>query len=323
MPTTAIVTLFENHYHYGVAALVNSLYRHGFRGSVFAGYRGVLPSWASASTENAGLCWQGGTTLLVADGLQLHFLPLETDYHLTNYKPDFMIRLWNGPAVHAKSMFYFDPDIVVARPWTMYEEWVDCGVALCEDVNSPLPQFHPRRMAWRRYFEKSGIRLCFKDSIYANGGFIGVSLQNRDFLYVWKKVQDTMASVIGGLSRSMFKNASLLEKAGGPFAPFAKTDQDALNAAVEAYTQKVSFVSKDGMGFEPGINLMHHALGMPKPWHWKPISQAIAGRPPRQVDRYYWKSINGPIMLTSGLIIQQRTIALNIAAAIGRFYMRR
>ena len=118
--TSVVCTLFENHYHYGVAALTNSLYHQGFRGPVYAGYRGPLPSWAQVASENNALGWAGATTLEVADGLKIHFLPLDTSYLLTNYKPQFMIRLLAGPAKEAGSMFYFDPDIVVKCTWSFF-----------------------------------------------------------------------------------------------------------------------------------------------------------------------------------------------------------
>src|SRR5450631_3672108 len=96
--TTAICTLFENNYHYGVAALTNSLYISGYRGAIYAGYRGTLPPWCLNAKENKLLNWPDSKTLEVADGIQIHFLPLNTPYHLANYKPDFMLSLLNGPA---------------------------------------------------------------------------------------------------------------------------------------------------------------------------------------------------------------------------------
>ncbi|MBC7888328.1 MAG: hypothetical protein H7Z13_10610 [Ferruginibacter sp.] len=323
MPS-AICTLFEGHYHYGLAALANSLYKEGFRGSIYVGFRGDIPPWASAAKNNPALQWRDASTLEVADGMQLHFLPVDTDYHLTNYKPDFMLKLWDGPAADAKRMFYFDPDIVVVRSWLLFEEWVTCGVALSEDVNSPLSKNHPRRVAWRRYFGSKGIPLNFRDIIYVNGGFIGLSLANRSFLDLWKKVQETMAPFIGGLNRSIFKadHLALLEEAGGPFSPFVKTDQDALNATVEAWDDEVSFISKEGMGFESGFILMYHALGDPKPWRWKPMRSALDGRPPRMVDIQFWNSVSGPIVAKSEKEVYWHKFAIKMTAGIGRFYKR-
>ncbi|MEO6731459.1 MAG: hypothetical protein ABIN01_09600 [Ferruginibacter sp.] len=320
--TSAICTLFEGHYHYGIAALTNSLYKEGYRGSIYAGYRGPLPRWADLAEEDPSLKWKNGKTLRVADGLQLHFLPLETDYHLTNYKPDFMLELWNGPASPAQRMFYFDPDIVIVCSWLIFEEWVSCGVALSEDVNSPLSKHHPRRVAWRQYFGEKGIPLNFKENIYVNGGFVGVNLENKSFLELWKKIQITMAPLIGGLNSSIFGNFNLLEAAGGPFMPFYKTDQDALNASIEAGSHPVSFMGKEGMGFENGFVLMHHALGTPKPWKWKPYRQSLGGWPPRKVDLEYWKVAGGPIKATPVNVVRWRRVAMKITTAIGRFYKK-
>ena len=323
LSTTVICTLFEGHYHYGVAALTNSLYTQGYRGSIFAGYRGPLPKWSSEakdSTLSPGIGWK---TLTVAEDLQLHFIPLATDYHLTNYKPDFMMDLWDGPAKEAVNMFYFDPDIVVCAPWTYFDQWVEYGVALCEDVNSPLPQNHPRRAAWRQYFQKKGISLSFKTSTYANGGYIGLNTANKGFLEIWKKVQEAMAPAIGGLRCSALPGTPLNGKAQGPFSPFGKTDQDALNAAIEAWDGEISFVGQEAMSLKSGVPLMPHALGQPKPWKWNPLTQALSGRPPRVVDREYWKNAGGIVEAHSSGVIRQKLISLKIAGLIGRFYKRR
>ena len=71
--TTAVCTLFEGHYHYGVAALVNSLYKQGYRGSIYAGYRGSLPKWADQAHVLHG---EGEMTLAVAGDLCIHFILL-------------------------------------------------------------------------------------------------------------------------------------------------------------------------------------------------------------------------------------------------------
>jgi len=319
----AACTLFEGQYHSGVAILVNSLYKNGFRGDFYAGYRGDLPEWAGFRKEVLPGIVPERHTVEVAPDLRLHFLRLETDYHFTNYKPDFMLWLLDGPARDADSIYYFDPDVVISAPWSFFERWVECGVALCEDVNSPLSRNHPRRVAWRNYFSNIGITLSFKDPVYVNGGFTGLHVRNRDFLKTWKKVQEGMAPAVGGLSRSALTGGGELpEDARGPFAPFGKTDQDALNASVEAWSGEVSVISKEGMGFVPGLAVMPHALGQPKPWNGSILKLALMGRPPKLVVKEYWKHANGPLKAHSDKLIRRKNIALNIAAVLGRFYKR-
>src|SRR5690554_5566675 len=192
------------------------------------------------------------------------------------------------------------------------------GIALCEDVNSPLAEFHPRRMAWRQYFGKNGISLSFKNSMYVNGGYVGLSDKNRDFLSSWKVVQEAMAQEIGGLDRSSLTGKELPKEKRGPFAPFGKTDQDALNAAVEAWPGKVSLMGKDAMAFGSGTALMPHALGQPKPWTKKFVLAALDGRPPSVAEKKFWASARGIIPIYNPAYIKLKDWSIVLASFIGR-----
>jgi hypothetical protein len=319
---SVICTLFEGHYHYGVAALSNSLYKQGFRGTIYVGYRGELPNWALQGKKEAIGKWKEAIALSPVKGMQLVFLPLQTNYSLTNYKPDFMLELWEGPANNAEALFYFDPDIVVNDLWTCFEQWVNCGVALCEDVNSPLQEFHPRRVGWRNYYNEFNINLNFKNETYVNGGFVGLLKKDSSFLSLWIELQEKMGAAIGGLENSIFLNqtynSSILKLEG--FQIFDKSDQDALNATIEAYSGAISYIGKEGMGFGPGKVIMFHALGSPKPWNINFLKRAFHGRVPRRLDDFYLKNTKYPILAHSKLDILNKKISIKIAKLIGRFY---
>lgn len=318
-----LCTLFEGDYHFGVAALANSLSCQGYNGSIYAGYRGGLPKWSNKAVENKNLNWKGGKTLYINDQLQLHFLPLETNYHLTNYKPNFLLEVLKISPDRTTKIFYFDPDIILVSQWSFFEEWLDsCDVGLFEDVNSPLSKNHPRRIAWRKYFGSFQIPLKFKDPTYANGGFVGITIKNRDFLVTWQKLQELMAPAIGGLDRSSVSGISISKEANTPYAPFMKSDQDALNATVEAWDGVVSFIGKEGMALAPGEAIIPHALGQPKPWQIKPLLHALAGSPPRQVDRVYWQYSNGVVSAQPANKVTYNLLGQKIASFIGRFYRR-
>ncbi len=314
--SSAVCTLFEGSYHFGLAALVNSLHHAGFRGQVFAGYRGDLPPWASTAVATPLGAWPGAQSLNVAPDLSLVFLPLETDYHLTNYKADFMLALFGGPARDADALFYLDPDICVVHPWRYFDEWVSCGVALCEDVNSPLPENHPRRVGWRRYYAQHGLSLNFRTPQHVNGGFVGVHRNDRAFLVNWKQTMDLMAAEIGSLSLALTSNASY--RSTGFADCFDRTDQDALNAAVEATSQSVSVIGQEAMAFKAGSALLPHAIGGPKPWQAKYLRCALAGVPPGAAHKAYWAHVDGPISPYTERALSQKRLALKLASAIGR-----
>lgn len=318
----AICTLFEGNYHLGLAAFCNSLCVQNFRGDVYAGYRGELPPWAKKGSTGVIADWPESVTIELGGEIRLHFLPLETDYHFTNYKPDFMLELWKGVARDADFFYYIDPDIVVNGNWSHFEEWVDSGVILCEDVNSPLARNHPKRVGWRKYFGRLGVSLTFKEPFYANGGFIGLHRKNIEFIETWKKLQELMADEIGGLSKSSLTGPKIKKGSDSIFAPFSKTDQDALNATVEACDIPVSMGPKALMAFDAGRSLLPHALGQPKPWDLHALTKSLSGYPLRVIDKMYWKFANGVIKSQPTFKVLRKQFVIRLSVLISRFYRR-
>lgn len=319
--TSALCTLFEGDYHYGVAALANSAYQRGFRGTLYVGYRGALPAWTAHAKSLQLKGWESATEWVPADGLRLVFIPLTTDAHLTNYKPDFMLALLEDPEFRCARLAYIDPDICIANRWTFFDEWLSCGVAVCEDVNSPYPETHPRRIGWRRYFQPYGYDLRFRGAEYANGGFVGVGVDHADFLRLWQTLQQRMATEIGGLDASKLSRGKAYASRG--FADcFEASDQDALNAAIEACTTPVSMLGKEAMGFKHGAACALHALGHGKPWQRGYLREALRGNPPRRVDKVFWESVSGPIKPYSPARVMIKQWAIRVAGLLGRFYKR-
>jgi hypothetical protein len=319
---TSVCTLFEGNYHLGLGALVNSLCQNRFEGQVYAGYRGKLPPWAKVTRIDGQKVFPVRFEMEVTEKVRLVFVPLETDYHFTNYKPDFILDIFHQPDFDADALFYIDPDIVINIEWDTFERWASFGVALCEDVNSPMPKTHPIRSGWRSYFGERGIVLSAKDSVYVNGGFVGVKRSELDFIRLWKKLQESMAPSIGGLSRSSLEGKPLEKVSSGIFSPFSKTDQDALNATIEATNIQVSIAGKESMGFASGRVILPHALGQPKPWLKNPLLNSLSGYPPRSIDKLYWRHVRSPIPVQSALKTEVKILSNAIAALISRFYKR-
>ena len=314
----AICTLFEGGYHYGVGPLANSLHACGFRGVIWAGYRGPLPTWAQPVVEAGEYA-----EFQVAEGCVIRFVPLETQAHLTNYKPDFMLRIFETYAPDCGGLFYLDPDIVVCDEWANFEEWIACGVAVSEDVNSPFAAQHPRRVGWRRFYKGHGVQLRFKEAFYANGGFVGVRRADIAFLELWKRLQDDLWKAIGGAEYSGFAGTHTLTGRNDYPTCFDKTDQDVLNAAIEAGEGiPVSFENKRAMGFEPGKAMLPHALGQDKPWKRNYVREAFCGKGLRTVDKEYWRYAEGPVRVFTPQQLRAKRLALKVAAVIGRFIRR-
>ena len=258
---TAVCTLFEKDYHYGVAALINSLHENGYRGNLFAGYKGSLPYWAKNLSKNFHEYWHGAKTMQIKNDITIHFLPLTTNWHLTNYKPDFMLELKEKFPVQVKNIFYFDPDIIIKYHWQFFEDWIVHGVALVHEIASAyMTPTHPIRREWEKIIEKCNKHI--QRSLYSgiNGGFCGVREKNFDFIRLWSDIINA-AIKFHNVAPDKFTQTN-----AGFIFHFA--DQDALNMAAMCYENSISEMGPDAMDFIPGgWKIMSHATGSPKPWN--------------------------------------------------------
>ena len=318
----AACTLYENHYHYGVAVLINSLYAKGYKGKFYIGYRGSLPPWVIESFSNQNQNEDEENYFRVNENLILIFIKLNTSIHFSNFKPQFMKTVCSrDPEIDA--IYYFDPDIVIYESWTLFLEWINSGVAVCEDINSPLEKYHPKRVKWRELYSKKGESLIFKNSIYVNGGFLGLHKDDFYFLDNWIKSLEILAPYIGGLEKASFKGVNYLDlDFRNDYFPFSKTDQDALNIAIELYQGNISYIGKEGMSFASGPRIMSHALGEKKPWLISPFLEMIKGITPRIVDKDFWRFVESPLKIYSKYFLKWRRFELKLSSLIGRFYSR-
>lgn len=314
---TAVCTLFEGDYHYGVGALANSLYRSGFRGTIWAGYKGSLPPWANPLQET-----EAYQVFKVAEGCHIHFLQLETDYHLTNYKPTFMLDLWEHFGDRMDGLCYFDPDIVIKGEWSFFEHWIAEHIGLCEDVNSPMNAFAPTRIIWQRVMKKHQVELPSNIHQYVNGGFVGLKKANKQFVESWKMLLDIIARETEPLTISFLPNAAGEQSERPNSALFFAAEQDALNCATMKHENMVSIANKSAMDFDGFGTVMAHAIGNYKPWNMKYVKAALDGRKAGSAQKLYWQHVLHPIKLYSEQKVRQVQRKIKLAAFISNFYSR-
>ena len=305
-PRVFVCTLFEGQHHYGIGALLNSLYHSGFRGDVIIGSRGELPPWAGAA---AG--FDKPMELPGAEGMRLRFFDLRERIHFCNYKPTFLLRGFEEFCPGSEMGFYFDPDILVRCGWEFFEKWVEVGVALCEDMFPRMPPTHPHRAAWVRHAAPLQLQVHRQLEGYLNSGFIGLRSRNRGFLELWQRL-------LAALGEEKLTKYQL----GGRDQPFCKPDQEMLNAAAMMTEEPLSVIGPDGMGFSPGADsVMLHAAGGPKPWQKKMLWRTLkTGRRPTMADREFYLRSQHPIRLFSGAEAFWRKLDLRLGCAVGRYF---
>ncbi len=285
--THAVCTFADGAYHFGLGALVNSLYRAGFRGAVWNGYRGALPPWAGELRDGPG--WR---EFAVADGCVIRFVEMPERGHLAHMKPAFLGAVLDRYSPKSKAAFYFDVDIVVRYEWRFFADWVENGVCVCMDCSDPyMPENHPLKHQWKRFAAEANYP--WRDFVgYFNSGFVGVPAPARDFLAVW---EDALRRIREGLRNP---DAIYVDERDRSH-PFYIPDQDALNVAIGASAVPFSPVGPAAMGFaEPGNHAMLHAVFNPKPWQRTyGLRSILRGMPPTPADFAYWENADSPIAL--------------------------
>jgi hypothetical protein len=303
-----ICTLFEGDYHHGVAALVNSLARAGYEGTVWIGYRGSLPVWVN---QLKSLNVPG--EYLVADKIRLAFVLLNTKIHFANYKPQFMLDLLANQANDADHMWYFDPDICLRCSWSFFETWSRFGIAICQDaINNILPANDPLTLQWIEIGINAGLGRPRPLLHYFNSGMVGVSVANKSFLELWQRMIEL--AIAGGSNTHKFST-------GNRERPFFMLDQDAMNIAAMCTEHPLTTMGPDAMGFIPGGYTMYHVMG-PKPWRGSMTRRALDGRKPSLASKFYLTHTTSPIRIYSPLQLRLKKLDCSVATAIGRFYHR-
>lgn len=313
-----ICTVFEGNYHYGVAALANSLYFNGFKGDFYVGYRGNLPAWVTSKwAQTTEFDWEGNAhTLNVKEDFRLIFLEVNQQRHLAHYKPAFMLSLMKDIAPLSTSIAYFDPDIVIKCRWRFYEEWMEFGVALVHEiVSQDMPVNHPTRMQWQRVIMECGKEVTKNISAYINCGFCGVSRENIEFLELWDYY--------------ITKAITTYKQDEKIFATFDRTsafwsiDQDTFNMVAMSCNCPISEMGPEAMDFINAGWTMSHAVGSPKPWKNFFLRSMLSGFSPTLSEKQYWNYANKGIRSHSDFELKRKKYSIIIASFISRFYTRK
>ncbi len=305
-----IITLVERDFLCGAAVLYNSLSRNGCDASFVIGYRDV--------TREAGGLYERFSKYAEDTGrVELH--ELDTNEHLTNYKPHFMHDAFvERPA--ASKITYLDPDIVCACPWRWMDSWCENGPTMCGDVNWWMPSNHPTRWGWKKCLAKKGLTTGKTLNMYFNGGLLSLLRRDALFLRRWIAFADMAVSAHGGIPSTGDIGAW---RQGGRESIFHTPDQDALNMAAMSWEGEMATFGPDAMGFASGVVLLPHAVGPNKPWRRNYLLDALRGRSPRLVDRAFWDNALGPVPITSPAGVKSKQLTISLASALGRVYRRR
>jgi hypothetical protein len=301
-----VCMLAERSYFHGAAALANSLVRNGFSGHIVVGYRGSLPHWDGPVSPAPGPAQR------LAPGADICFVEVTGDWHLSNQKPHFMLRILAELYPQPASIWYFDVDIVLKTAWSSFVRWAEGGMVLVLDMaETYMPVEHVFRREWRALGERAGLGHR-PVSGYFNGGCVGLPGQEVGFLRAWACLLDEYAREGADMAR-------MVDRSGKP--EFAKMDQDLMNAAVMATQTPYGVLGVEAMDAFPSAQIMSHAMVFDKPWIRNYIRDAIIGYQPDPAHLAYWSYADGPIRSFTAAEWRRKKIILKITRLLG--YIKR
>jgi len=306
-----VITLFEKHYEYGVAALLNSLYQANYEGIVCIGYKGKLPFWVNQLQEMKG----DRNLYYLSEKIAIRFDELKIDMHFGYYKP-YYLKEMAQIYPEAQGWYYFDPDIIVLAQWSFYENWIQSGVALCQDSNFTLLYWnHPWRNQWRKDFEAFNKGTDKTLNYYINSGFIGVSKLHFELIERWVEVNELYKSLKYPVH--FFDQRNTLSAYKG--------DQDVLNATMTMSPDlSFSILGKEGMAFDFPHTIMAHAVdgaGV-KPWKRNYIRTALLGKRVSFADECFLNFCSTPIRLYMQAELNRKRKLLKISKFINRIWKK-
>lgn len=300
-----VITLYEGHYHYGVASLINSLVACGFQGNITVHYKNKLPPWTCDLN-------QVGDNQFQLQDCMLAFRRTEIKRHFAYHKPFAALEEMTAHP-DCEAVIYADPDILFLAPWTFFEEWLGMGLALCLDSNFPyLSENHPWRKAWQGLLARATGEDSSQMSWYANSGFFGVTRADSDLLRQWITVTQKFEEEGG--------NTTSLETTNRYKAIVG--DQDILATVLMGWKGKISLLGQEGMGFNGHNFILSHHIDTSKWWQRSFIQQSLAGVPPSPSDALYLKFSNFPLAPYSAGELFRKRLNFKFAQLISRVWSR-
>ena len=293
-----VCTVTSRQFHSGTGALINSLVTSGYTGDIVIGYTDEAPKWTDEVNQK-----------LQGHGITIHEHRLNSK-KLPHYQKIDVIDV--STHYQSDSVFYFDSDITIHKNWDFFENWVECGIAVCSDIYYiNMSPNHPVRHYWRELLHDVGLS-ARKVEGYANSGFVGFKKKHRSIIDVWRKLIDKKSAERGPDEKQ--------RPAENGFHTF---DQDLLNVALMAVDHPISLAGLEGMSFNQTLGYMTHAIGKRKPWQRGYLRDLVfLGKPIPIATRYHWQHVHGPVKVAQAREKTLANLELKVTAALSRLIAR-